>query len=319
MRGMQRNRFANPSRDGRAVVARWLGSFGLTVGLLLAAGCGLPPLAKHTVAFNAATKVVIDRSEDAYTTANRLHHEVAVQEAVSSYGPTWTPETPLKPLLTPEQLDARIKVLEALKAYAATLVDLTSGKPPKDLTGSLSGVGTNLQGLNQTVSTDFAPALPVMSTGAANGVSTAVLALAEYLIDSKTKQSLATVTAKMNPSITTLCELINSDVTVLRRQADVDYGNLITSENQLLLTQTGGDPFVRRDQIAKLIGLAEQKRANDLLLQKLQDALHTLDLTHQALADAAQNNNPESIKQKIADLEAAGQSLSTFYNSLPTT
>jgi hypothetical protein len=303
------------------------GSYAATVALgfsILAAGCSLTPLAKHTAAFSVATNQVITSSEDAYRAANQLRQDEQVAAAVYDYdkNPKWSPYTDTRPLLTPQQLNARITVLDGLKAYAASLVQVTGSQSSKDMNTAASGVGSNLKSLSSTVATDLVnsvPNAPVMSAEEANGVSTAVRALGDYLIARKVNSSLPKVTQDMNPVVKTLCELLNSDITVLRRQADVDYQTLIEQEDQFIRhSGTTLDPVEHRNEIGKLITLAGQQKANDELLAKLQVALHTLALTHHALAAAAQGNDPESIKQKIADLEAAGQSLASYYSSLPT-
>jgi hypothetical protein len=253
----------------------------------------------------------------------RLQEQAAASVYSYDKNPQWSPYKDPAPLLTSDQLNARIKVLDGLKAYADTLVDLTSGKPSKDLEASAQAVGTNLQSLNQTVATDLStavPNLPVMSTTDASAASTAVLALGEYLIARKVKAALPKVTQDMKPIITSLCELLNSDVTILRRQANVDYQTLIEQENQSIQHEgTTVSPYERRLEIGNLLVLAAQQKANDDVLAKLQTALHTLDMTHQALAAAAQGNNPESISQKIAELEAAGKDLGNYYKVLQGT
>ena len=310
-------------RSLKPYTARLAMVFALALSVL-ATGC-LSPLAKHATAFSAATGTVIDGSENAYREAVRLRLQEQTAASVYAYDkdPTWSPYKDLTPLLTPAQLDARIEVLDGLKAYADTLVDLTSGKPSPEFENAAEGVGTNLQALNQTVATDLTtaiPNVPVMSTTQANQVSTAVLALGEYLISRKVKGSLGKVTQDMNPNIQTLCELLNSDIVILRRQADVDYQTQITQLDQSIRHEdTAVSPYEHRQEIRNLIDLADQQTANDELLAKLQTALHTLALTHQALAAAAQGNNPESISLKIADLLAAGRDLETYYKSLPTT
>jgi hypothetical protein len=158
-----------------------------------------------------------------------------------------------------------------------------------------------------------------MTTEQGNQVSTAVLALAEYLSSRKVKNSLPKVTQDMNPNIQALCEVLNSDIVVLRRQADVDYQSQITELDQSIRHEGATvTPYEHRLEIRSLIELADQQKANDELLTKLQTALHTLALTHQALAAAAQGNNPESISSKISELSAAGHDLNVYYKSLPT-
>jgi hypothetical protein len=292
---------------------------------LLAVGCALSPLSKHATAFSSAAGLVVDNSEDAYRAAIALRNKEQAAAAVYDYdkNPTWSPYKDTKPLLTPSQLAARIEVLDGLKAYAATLVDLTSTKPSDETEDAATAVGANLLSLNHTIATDLSTAVPdapVMSTANANAASTAVLALAEYLKARKVKGSLPKVTQDMNASVQTLCELLNSDITVLRRQADVDYQTLVTDLDQSIRHEgTTVTPYEHRLEVAKLIELASQQKANDELLAKLQTALHTLELTHQALAAAAQGNNPESISQKISELAAAGKDLNAYYKSLSTT
>lgn len=293
-------------------------------GIVAISGCSLGPLAKHTAAFSVATNEVVNSSEDAYRVANRLRQQEQIAAAVYDYdkNPTWSPYTDPKPLLTDAQLNARIAVLDGLRAYAASLVQITGSQSSEDLNTAAAGVGTNLQSLSAAVSSDLknsVPNAPVMTTAEANGVSTAVRALGDYLIARRVKGSLPKVTQDMNPVVKTLCELLNSDIVVLRRQADVDYQTLIEQQDQFIRHPTTPlDPVEHRDEVGKLITLAAQQKANDELLAKLQVALHTLELTHQALAAAAQGNDPLTIKQKIAELEAAGQSLASFYKSLAT-
>jgi hypothetical protein len=289
---------------------------------LLATGC-LSPLAKHTAAFSTATKTVVDNSKDAYRGAMDLRVREQTVAAVYAYdkNPQWSPYKDVTPLLTPDQLEARIKVLDGLKAYAATLVELTSGKATPDQTAAATAAGSSLQSLNQSVATEFSTALPnapVMSDAAANGASTAVLALAQYLSSRKVKGALPKVTQDMNPQIQTLCKLLEDDIVVLRRQADVDYQQLATDQDQFIRHSTL-DPIQHRNEVGKLVAIAVEQKANDALLTQLQSALSILVLTHQALAAAAQGNNPESLSQKIADLQAAGTELGNYYSSLPTT
>jgi hypothetical protein len=291
---------------------------------LVVCGC-LSPYAKHAQAFSSATNTVINSSEDAYRGANKLRLDEQVAAAVFDYdkNPAWSPYKDYKPLLTPDQLSARIKVLDGLKAYAASLVELTSkpsGADEAALESAAAGIGDNLLSLNQNVATNFSSLnAPVMSTTKANVVSTAVLGLADYLRARKVKGSLPKVTQDMNPHIQELCSLLDNDIQILRRQADVDYQTLVTQLDQSIRHEgNANSPYERRKEVGSLIQIAQQQTANDELLSKLQAALHSLALTHQALAAAAQGNNPESIQAKIADLEATGKDLGAFYSSLPT-
>jgi hypothetical protein len=66
----------------------------------------------------------------------------------------------------------------------------------------------------------------------------------------------------------------------------------------------------------KLPALAREQSAADERLDNLEAAITKLALTHHALAADAQGNNPESLKQRLGELQAAGESLGKFYSSL---
>lgn len=299
---------------------------GLLFGIPIV-GCSLSPLARNAAEFSQASNVVIAHSEDAYRAANQLRQREQIAAAVYAYdkNPHWNPYTDIKPLLTSTQLDARIKVLDGLKTYADSLVEITdrhSRTDPDSLETAAAGLGASLKSLSQTVTTNLGTAMPGISaiTGPeANLVSTALLALGEYLQSRKIKGSLPKITEDMNPNVQTLCNLLDADVKVLRRQADVDDTNLVETQNQFIQKEgTSLNPIQKRNEIEKLVAIARQQKANDDLLQRLQEAIGKLGETHQALVAAAHGNNSETLREKISELVAAGQELGNFYRSLPS-
>ena len=290
---------------------------------LLTTGCALGPVAKNAAAFSQATTLVVSSSEDAFRGAVKLRHDEQVTAAVASYDTkaNWNPTTEFDPLLTTDQLDARINALEALKAYALSLQQLT-GKPSAADTQALqtaaAGIGANLITFTQALQTSGVAA-PVPSQPVANGISTAVLALAQYLANLKVKHALPQITHDMDPNIQALCTYLTSDLTTLRRQADVDYTSLLTTQDQFIRNAKPPLPALdHQQQVASLLDLAAQQKSNDQLLAKLQASLTTLAAAHQALAAAAQSKDPQPLSDKLAALVAAGQDLAAFYQSLPT-
>jgi len=93
---------------------------------------------------------------------------------------------------------------------------------------------------------------------------------------------------------------------VIKAQADSDYTSLLMTENQFVL-HNKLDAVEKRNEVEKMIRVVGQQRANDRLLDALNNGVVKLRLTHQALAAAAQGNNPGSLKENIAELQAAGK------------
>ncbi len=282
-------------------------------------GCtvGLAPLARHTAAFSAATATIVEGSVDAYRSAQRLDQQERIAEAAAAYNndPSWNPYHALRsPLLTPEQMSARIKVLQGLKLYAELLAHLTDGKRQyKGLGAAATSAGNNLETLSASATPDLQtlfPSLTAMTDTEAKGTGIALNLVGRLLIDDKVSKGLKITTQEMNPSVEALCRLMASDVKIVRREADRDYQTLLTNDNQFIQKNTI-DPVLRRLEVANLLDLAARQQTSEAKLDRLQKALVSLELTHQALAAAAQNNNPETVKQHIVDLVTLGQELGT--------
>jgi hypothetical protein len=304
---------------------RWL-TAALAVLSLGLSGCptATRPLARDANAFSAATVLVVHGASDAYTKANELHDRAQLGLAVLDYDkkPAWNPNDYVKPLLTSEQLNARLHILNGLKSYAQRVADLASGGKQTDLDNAAQEVGTNLQDLSKNIpealSTSIPGAGPISDT-TRDVLSTALVALGRFLQERKVATSLPAVIEENDKNVTELCSYLQSDISILRRQADVDYGRVILSEDQYIRHE-GNDltPTERRAEIQKLPQYVLEQRQNDELLAKLDRTIHKLAETHHAFAAAAQNHNTESLRQYILDLSAEGQSLADYYQSLPS-
>jgi len=286
-------------------------------------GCSLTPMAKHAAAFSTASTLVIESSEDEYRVANDLRERQQMEAAVYSYNYAaeadlqFDPHKEFKPLFTPDQLEARMEVLDGLKLYGDSLVALTGHPSPDEkaaLEAATTGVGTNLQGLSTAVNAKFS-GIPAITDQQAALVSTALKALGEYLQTRAIKQSLPKVTGPMDDHVKVLCGLLEEDIKVMKTQADADYTSLLLTENQFVL-HNKLDAVEKRNEVEKLMAVVRKQKANDRLLDALNTAVVKLRLTHHALAAEAQGNNPGSLKQNIADLQAAGKDLSSYYKSL---
>lgn len=299
-------------------------AIGLLVGALVltTSGCTLTlsPLAKHTAEFSNATAVVVEGSKNAYTTANRLYQSQQIDAAIDAYDtPGWSPYTATMPLLTPDQVAARVKLLDGLRAYAQFLDGLTETKTRNGrLDDAASSAGANLQSLTGPGGSRLKALFPGLEKSGAldsQAVSTEIDGLGRLLTDARAKRALAQTTSTMDATITAMCDLLESDADTLRKQADVDYRTEIGNLNQFI-QHNRLDPAMKRDRIAKLIEMAQQQKVNDDLLAKLEQALSALAKAHTALSSAAAGRDPEAIEQRLRELISFGTELGSYYQSM---
>jgi hypothetical protein len=284
-------------------------------------GCATSPLAKHTAEFATATNAVVDDSQNAYHAAVRLHDDEQLSAAVQKYDSNqpWDPHS-IKHLIDARGLDARADILDGLKTYAQTLADVTSGQSDT-LDAAATSVGTNLKQMSAAFNPD-ATATPIfsISPAEANAASTALKALGDYLISKKVKSAVPKVIHDMDPNIEALSQLLDSDITVLRRQSGNDYEQLLMQQDTFIRKSgTELSPIERRAEIKKLGQIILRKEATDEMLHQLQITIKSLADTHHALAEAAKSKDSPALSERIAELKATADRLNHFYNSLPTT
>jgi uncharacterized protein HemX len=127
---------------------------------------------------------------------------------------------------------------------------------------------------------------------------------------------------EMDPHVQALCKALADDIETLRGLEQRDYDAILDLGKQFILEdeQPGKNvnPEEVRAEIMKLPEIARQQREADERLSSLREAINKLALTHHALAAEAQHNNPEALKDKLAELSEVGSNLGKFYSSLPT-
>jgi hypothetical protein len=331
---------------GAIALALWLS--------LSATGC-LSPLNQHATALAAATTPVVEQAGAAYRSANSIHNLRVDYDAFAEFdaaSPVYNPRN-IQPLMADKDVQVRLAVLAAFQAYVESVVAITSGTDSPALQAAAKAAGEDLSSLGGTLapaidstfgiaatsaattlttvattvgdtttttsSTATTPAAPVnpITPTVRNGMSTAIDALAQFLINRKVKKELPPIVVAMDPQVKVLCELLASDIAILTDQENRDYNFIINQQTLFVRVQSKTlDPEQRREQIMKLPEIVRQKQASGQQLPQLSASLVRLELTHHAFAAAAQGNNPESLKQKLGDLEAAGRELGAFYSSL---
>jgi hypothetical protein len=322
--------------------------------LLPLAGTGcLSSYAKHSGALAAATAPVIDQAAAAYSSANSIHDMRTDYDAIAEFNstaPVYNPRT-VPPLMTDKAIQARLAVLGAFQAYVQSLVAITNGTDSPELQAASESAGHSLTAFGNTLAPSIESTFNIAAATASTtqttvsttsnsttttattssstpvdpitptiqkGISVAVDALGQFLTSRKVKKELPPVIVSMDPHVKVLCDLLESDITLLKGIEGIDYNYVINQQTLFLRTSSDKlDPGVRRVLITQLPAIARQQQASDRRLTQLSAAIVRLELTHHALAAEVQGNNPESLKQKLADVEAAGGDLGKFYSSLP--
>jgi hypothetical protein len=326
------------------------GAAALAAGLCLAAsGCVTSQISKQVTPLANATAPVVDQATEAYHTAQAIHAQSVNYDAAVDFDKSnvfipgsiqdWPPE---------KDIQIRLAVLTAFQLYVKQLETITGSRDSSALDAASKSMGESLASLGNslapgaesalgiatapasttttttttttgststtTTSNESTPA-PLISPGVQAGISTAINALGQFLIERKLDKGLPQLIESMDPHVQTLCELLAKDVKILQQQEKLDSDDVIDRQTDFI-RNSKLDPEERRVEFMKLPDMAREQRENDQRLTELRGAILNLELAHHALAAAAQGNNPEALSQRLGDLAAAGESLGKFYSSL---
>jgi hypothetical protein len=326
-----------------------VGTITLALCLSLAASGCTSSLNKHATALAAATAPVVDQATAAYHNAQAIHAQSVDYDAAAAFDQnnTFVPGS-IHDWPSDKDIQIRLAVLTAFQLYVKNLEAITGGTDSPALDAASKSMGESLGDLvnglapsaetalgvtpapasttttsvttttgstsSTTTSTSSTPA-PLIMEGAEKGVSTAINALGQFLINRTIQKELPQQVEAMDPHVQALCELLAKDTDLLREQEKIDSNNVIDKQTDFV-RNSKLDPEERRVEFMKLPGMARRQRANDEKFTELHAAILRLELTHHALAAAAQGNNPETFTQRLGDLGAAGESLGKFYSSL---
>ena len=298
---------------------------------------------------------VVDQSAAAYRDAVALHDLRADYEAVLAYenkDATYNPRN-IQELLSQKDIQTRLAVLAALQVYSQSLIEITKSNDSsaldaaaKSVGGSLTSLGNNLApsienvlgiaataastttttvttvsgSTSTTTSSTASTTAPLLSPEVKNGISTGINALGQFLVSRTVEKELPGKIVEMDPHVQELCKALADDIQTLQGLEQRDYDRILDLEKQFILEdeQPGKNvnPQEHRAEIMKLPEIARQQREANEKLTALRLAINKLALTHHALAAEAQQNKPETLKEKLADLANVGSSLGKFYSSL---
>lgn len=296
-------------------------------GLVLT-GCQ-PHLNDSTLALEAATAPVIDQAAATYHEANALHDTRVNYEIYERFDQANPVPGDLEVLLSDKDIASRLAVLEGFQVYVKTLCAVTSGTNPKELADASENVGSQLTSVANTLMPSVQKVLKIsaadssssaaLSPSVEKGISTAVFALGQFLINRKLKNELPAKIAEMDPHVDALAKLLEDDIDVLTQQTDHDYKRIVNLQILFIRKNSEGNrlgPSEQRNEIMRVPDILRQQKSASQKLSSLKAAIALMAKAHHDLTAEAQGKNPESFKTKLQDLANAASDLGSFYSSL---
>lgn len=289
-----------------------------------------------TLALYAASPPVVDRAAAAYREANAIHDLLQNYEAYVAYENKEAYFNPRKdePLLSENDMEVRLRVLEGLQLYVKSLCAMASVTNSPELDSTSAEVGGELKSpvnslvpsvskvLSTAIDGPDAPSPAVLSPKIQNATAVSLDSLGSFLMSRKVSNELPKEVEAMDPHILTLATLLNSDLRVVESVTVRDSDRAMDLQKQRILEaerpNSSATPSEMFAETTKLVDLSRKQKAAAEKLDSLGAAIRAFELAHHQLAACARSNNPQLLMEKLLDLASAAKEVGHHYSVLPT-
>jgi hypothetical protein len=275
--------------------------------------------------FGTAAATVVQQTRAAYILVNNTVLQEEILSLAAKPGPLNSdPARAFPPFVTPEDLDIRNALLDALQAYATALGNLT-GKTASDLDSETTQLAASLTELskNDRLEHSFREVKSV-SKEETNAAAAGVDAIGKFLVEKRISADLPAMLKKNQPHIEALATLLIHEIGDVPTAAEPGRlrGKLWRTYDSLLQAQvtavnaSAAGSNEKQQSVAKLADLVTAQRNADAALGGTQSALKKLLAAHRALIQV--QTAPASFKTEVAALVAQARQAQDYYAKLPT-
>ncbi len=287
------------------------------------AGCISRAVHSNVPQFADAVTLATENSKGAFQVVDQKYVEMEADTLVVDYEKTGFDPRRIRHLLTADELQVRVDLLNALQQYAKTLSQVSSDSKLQEFDDQTKAFGKNLQDLGGTAA--FKRLVQTSKTQV--DIATAAIdALGRWFLERKRQKELPQLIEAMQDPVKKTAELLQADIgnrpddqgnggSGLRAQLWNEYMQAMIQESAFIdhnKEQLG--PLAKAQEIRKLPQLVDERAKADDALRQTSESMGKLVQAHNELLRAVQTK--ADLHTDISALISEGQRIKTFYESL---
>jgi len=302
----------------------------LTITIFVTA-CTPPQAVKRISAFSAATTDVSENVADAFRRVDEAYIVTSTEEAVAkiSAGEKVNPKEVSKPFLDGKEYEVRAAILRALSDYAVLLAEIMGDTTQQELDAQVDKFAASLKSLSSEKNLQaMLGDKKTLSNGDIGILATGINEIARIAIDYKRTKEVKKVISDANPSIQTICSLLQKDVgdkrenPGLRSVLYISYDKRIAdrfmwiaANSKTVKGKTMLSPLEQRAEILSWLSMVQDQEKADAAMERIYRSLGTLGTTHGKLQTAFNDSAPE-LDELIGLLKAEADRVKNRYDAL---
>ncbi len=293
-----------------------------TVALVMAVvvGCSTPRPATHIGEFAAATDDLAEQAMLAYQQIDELTVQRKIVSVASVTGELPDDGT-FKGILSEEQRQVRIVLLDLLGSYAAALGELANAEIRSDVDKAASDLYGSLGRLNSTFNKATGRDLPLSEDGIA-AIATAIDAIGAQIVESRRRAAIKRIVIETNPAIQNVTALLSKELPDLGPVAEVNISTVETEMIEAYAKEVGKLNLDQRiSRLEKIRRINQGKLAARPFFEAVGAAAHQVGVTHQALFEAVSEDRftTKALVVEISELATFAKSIKAFHKKLAAT
>jgi len=290
----------------------------LFVGALLMCGCVSSKGPTQIKKFSDAVALTATNAKTAFETEENGYVEEEISRvALDTNILTWDPKL-VHSFLRPEDIQARLDVLEVLKLYAAKLSLLVGNASTSNLDLATSKFGKAVNKIDTNLVVIGLQSKEPLTSGEINIFTTAFNAIANWIITRQEEKAAVLAIQTNRQNVADICRLLEKDLKSLRPQLRETFKQTLKNDNDGMIhdwpTLTTAQ---KREAVCNEVRLVSEMQQCDSSLAALQSAITNLAAAHSSL-DQLFTTNRLKASALIDQFSAEAQRISTYYNSLQT-
>ena len=293
----------------------------LSITLLLLVGCPSAAPQKRIVAFAEATNEATTNVAGSFNAVENGYFNAEVLRLIASYDPNKGFDIRrIQPFLDPEDLEKRMKALEAVSTYAKMLGEIMSDEKLKEFDKATKSFGEELKSFNDGDTKKALSKAKVPDSDIAL-FTTAVNTIGRWFIEYKREKEVKEIVNLMNPHVEKICDLLSLDIGPakgpgLRQQLSMQYENQMKYMDSIISSSYKKlSALELREELIKLAQMPIQQRKADLTMAAAGQSLIKLKEAHRKLSKAFDKEAPD-LEALIRQLSAEAKRAKDYNDAL---
>lgn len=256
--------------------------------------------------FNEASTVVVETSRAYINDVNKVERDKYVQDQIINRKQITLIDIQTKQLLTPDEIELRLKALSQLTQYSNLLVKIANSDAPESITQNAESLGKAIEKLNADVSKKLGRPENANFKAAVGPVTTLIGEVARFAAERKIQQALDKAVREGEKPVKKLLEVLSTETSAAYERKRSYLSRMRTIAVDAYNTELGKGSNTNTDTLNKYADQikAQLDKWDTFAAANPQEGIASMSEAHSSLVSYVNSHKtPKDLADFIAEME----------------